>query len=141
VANVHDSPGAAATHSDYVRSTTRRSRLHRKLIALRRRRRRAGRNPAASARNCETTRRRTLDKGRSVSALTLAARFWSCRDDGRGHQFVKIAYQTWNWVIGSSFTSRSPGHRVLILTRCETRVFSGFRKNAQNAIRTFEMLK
>ena len=127
MANVHDSPGAAATHSDYVRSTTRRSRLHRKLIALRRRRR-AGRNPAASARNCETTRRRTLDNGRSVSALTLAARFWSGRDYGRGHQFVKIAYQTWNWVIGSSFTSGSPGHRVLILTRCETRVFFRFSK-------------
>jgi len=26
-----------------------------------------------------------------------------------------------------------PGHRVIILTRCETRVFSVFEKNAQNA--------
>jgi len=34
-----------------------------------------------------------------------------------------------------------PGHRVIILTRCETRVFSFFEKNAQNAKRTFEMLK
>jgi len=34
-----------------------------------------------------------------------------------------------------------PGHRVIILTRCETRVFSGYRKNAQNAKRTFKMLK
>ena len=33
------------------------------------------------------------------------------------------------------------GHWVIILTRCETRVFSGFRKNAENAKRTFEMPK
>jgi len=36
-----------------------------------------------------------------------------------------------------------PGHLVIILTRCEseTRVFPVFEKNAQNAKRTFEMLK
>ena len=34
-----------------------------------------------------------------------------------------------------------PGHQVIIWTRCETRVFFGFRKNAENAKRTFEMLK
>ena len=34
-----------------------------------------------------------------------------------------------------------PGHRVIILTRCETRVFPVIEKNAQNAKRTFEMLK
>jgi len=31
--------------------------------------------------------------------------------------------------------------RVIILTRCETRVFPVFKKNAQNAKHTFEMLK
>jgi len=51
------------------------------------------------------------------------------------------ADQTWNWVIGS------PGQwvifhvRVIIFTRCQTRVFPVFGKNAQNAKRTFEMLK
>ena len=34
-----------------------------------------------------------------------------------------------------------PGHRVIILTRCETRVFPVFEKNAQNANVHFEMLK
>ena len=35
-----------------------------------------------------------------------------------------------------------PGYRVIILTRCETRVFfSVFEKNTQNAKCTFEMLK
>ena len=33
---------------------------------------------------------------------------------------------------GSSFTSGSPGHRVIILTRCETRVFPVFEKKAQD---------
>ena len=51
---------------------------------------------------------------------------------------------TWNWVSGSAghlgHLSR-PGHRVIILTQCETRVFPVFEKNAQNAKRTFEMLK
>jgi len=49
-----------------------------------------------------------------------------------------------HWVTGSmGHLGRLPrlGHRVIILTRCETRFFSGFRKNAQNAKRTFEMLK
>ena len=46
-----------------------------------------------------------------------------------------------NGSFGSSFTSGSPSHRVIILTRCETRVFPVFEKNAQNAKRTFEMLK
>ena len=46
-----------------------------------------------------------------------------------------------HWVNGSSFTSVSPGHRVIILTRCETRLFPVFEKNAQNAKRTFAMLK
>jgi len=40
----------------------------------------------------------------------------------------RIIRQTWNWVIGSSFTSGSPGHWVIILTRCETRVFPVFEK-------------
>ena len=46
-----------------------------------------------------------------------------------------------NGSFGSYFTSGSPGHRVIILIRCETPVFPGFRKNARNAKRTFEMLK
>ena len=33
-----------------------------------------------------------------------------------------------------------PGHRVIIFTWHETRVFPVFEKNAQNAKRTFEML-
>jgi len=49
-----------------------------------------------------------------------------------------------HWVTGSmgylGHLSR-PGHRVIILTRCETRVFPVFEKNARNAKRTFEMLK
>jgi len=44
-------------------------------------------------------------------------------------------WQTWNWVIGSpghlGHLSR-PGHRVIILTRCETIVCPVFEKNAQN---------
>jgi len=48
------------------------------------------------------------------------------------------------WVTGSvghlGHLSR-PGHRVIILTRCETLVYSVFEKNAQNTKRTFEMLK
>jgi len=31
----------------------------------------------------------------------------------------------------------SPGHRVIIVTRYETRIFSNFRTNAQNAQLTF----
>ena len=46
-----------------------------------------------------------------------------------------------NGSFGSSFTSGSPGHRIIILTLCETRVFPVFEKNAQTAKRTFEMLK
>ena len=45
-----------------------------------------------------------------------------------------------HWVngsFGSSFTSGSPGHWVIILTRHETQVFPVFEKNAQNAKRTF----
>ena len=49
-----------------------------------------------------------------------------------------------HWVTGSvghlGQLSRS-GHWVIILTRRETRVFPVFEKNAQNAKRTFEMLK
>jgi len=49
-----------------------------------------------------------------------------------------------HWVTGSmrhlGHLSR-PGHRVIILTQCETRVFPVFEKNAQNAKRAFEMLK
>jgi len=49
-----------------------------------------------------------------------------------------------HWVTGSvgrlGHLSR-PGHRVIILTRCETRVFFGVWNNAQNAKHTFEMLK
>jgi len=49
-----------------------------------------------------------------------------------------------HWVTGSmghlGHLSR-PGHLVIILTQCETRVFPVFEKNAQNAKRTFEMLK
>jgi len=46
-----------------------------------------------------------------------------------------------NGSFGSSFTSGSPCHRVIILTRCETRVLPVFEKNAQNAKCTFEILK
>jgi len=46
-----------------------------------------------------------------------------------------------HWVIGSMGHLSRTGHRVIILTRCETRVFPVFEKNAQNAKRTFEMLK
>ena len=49
-----------------------------------------------------------------------------------------------HWVTGSmghlGHLSRQ-GHRVIILIRCETRVFPLFEKNAQNAKRTLEMLK
>ena len=49
-----------------------------------------------------------------------------------------------HWVTGSvghlGHLSR-PGHRVIISTRCEIRVFPLFEKNAHNAKRTFEMLK
>jgi len=44
---------------------------------------------------------------------------------------VLRAHQTWNWVIGSpghlGYFSR-PGHRVIILTLCETRAFPVFEK-------------
>ena len=47
-----------------------------------------------------------------------------------------------HWVTGSMGHLSRPGHRVIILTRCETQVFFPvFEKNAQNAKRTFEMLK
>ena len=46
-----------------------------------------------------------------------------------------------HWVTGSMGHLSRPGHRVITLTRCETRVFPVFEKNAQNAERTFEMLK
>jgi len=53
--------------------------------------------------------------------------------------------QTWNWVIGSpgqwvilDHLSRR-GHRVIILTRCETRVFPVFEKNAKNAKLTIQL--
>jgi len=45
-----------------------------------------------------------------------------------------------HWVTGPMGHLSRPGHRVIILTQCETRVFP-FSKNAQNAKRTFEMLK
>jgi len=45
------------------------------------------------------------------------------------------AHQTRNWVIGSSFTSGSPGHHF---HPAWDPSFSGFRKNAQNAKHTFE---
>jgi len=49
-----------------------------------------------------------------------------------------------HWVTGSvghlGHLSR-PGHRVIILTRCETPVYPVFEKNARNAKRTFAMLK
>ena len=48
-----------------------------------------------------------------------------------------------HWVTGSMGRLGHlllPGHWVIILTWYETRVFSSFRKNAQNAKRTFEML-
>ena len=41
----------------------------------------------------------------------------------------------------SRHATGSLGHRVIILTRCETRDFPIFEQNAQNAKRTFEMLK
>ena len=37
-----------------------------------------------------------------------------------------------NGSFASSFTSGSPDHRVIILTRCETRVFPVFEKKAQD---------
>jgi len=46
-----------------------------------------------------------------------------------------------NRVSGSFGHLSRPDHRVIILTRCETRVFPVFEKNAQNAKRTYEMLK
>ena len=45
------------------------------------------------------------------------------------------------WVTGSMGHLSRPGHQVIILTRYEIRVFPVFEKNAQNAKRTFEMLK
>jgi len=54
---------------------------------------------------------------------------------------VVCAHQTWNWVIGSfasSFMPGSPGHHFDPVWDPS---FSGFRKNAQNAKRTLEMLK
>jgi len=55
-------------------------------------------------------------------------------------------YQRWNWVIGSPGhlghlyvgVTRSPGHHF---DPVRDPSFPGFRKNAQNAKRTFEMLK
>jgi len=44
------------------------------------------------------------------------------------------------WVISLGHLSR-PGHRVIILTRRETRVFPVFEKMPKNEKRTFEMLK
>jgi len=61
---------------------------------------------------------------------------YSCRGGVKRH-----LGQTWNWDIGSPGHLSRPGHRVIILTLCETRVFPVFEKNAQNAKRTFEMLK
>ena len=44
-----------------------------------------------------------------------------------------------HWVTGSMGHLSRSGHRVIILTRCETRVFPVFEKNAQNAERTFDI--
>ena len=48
-----------------------------------------------------------------------------------------------HWVTGSmghlGQLSR-PGHRVIILTQCETRVFRFSKKNAQNAKKTLEFI-
>jgi len=60
--------------------------------------------------------------------------------------FIYSRHQTWNWVIGSPgqwviwviFHVPSPGHHFDPVWNPS---FSGFRKNAQNAKRTFEMLK
>jgi len=37
-----------------------------------------------------------------------------------------------HWVTGSMGHLSCPGHRVIILTRCETRVFPVFEKKAQD---------
>ena len=42
-----------------------------------------------------------------------------------------------NGSFGSSFTSGSPGHRVIILTRCETRVFPVFEKTQDKDIKIY----
>jgi len=41
---------------------------------------------------------------------------------------IEDTYQTWNWVIGSPGHLSRPGHRVIIMTRCETQVFPVFEK-------------
>ena len=45
----------------------------------------------------------------------------------RRHETGSLGHRV-NGSFGSSFTSGSPGHRVIILTRCETRVFPVFEK-------------
>ena len=53
---------------------------------------------------------------------TLGNRVWATR-----HGTGSLGHRV-NGLFGSSFTSVSPGHRVIILTRCETRVFPVFEK-------------
>jgi len=48
---------------------------------------------------------------------------WTCTGHGTGSLGHRV-----NGSFGSSFTSGSPGHRVIILTRYETRVFPVFKK-------------
>jgi len=48
---------------------------------------------------------------------------WTCTGHGTGSLGHRV-----NVSFGSSFTSGSPGHRVIILTRYETRVFPVFKK-------------
>jgi len=60
------------------------------------------------------------------------------------HRRTRPDMELGHWVTGSvghlGHLLR-PGHQVIILTRCETRVFPVFEKNTQNAKRTFEILK
>ena len=52
-----------------------------------------------------------------------------------------VMFQSDKSHVQSIYGTGSPGQWVIILTRCETQVFPVFEKNAQNAKRTFEMLK
>jgi len=49
--------------------------------------------------------------------------------------------QTWNWVIGSPGQLSRAGHRVIILTQCETRVFPVFKKKPKIKIYIFVKIR
>ena len=87
-----------------------------------------------------------MDSCRQVPELRLrVASCWEPRCEAQ-QRLVPCAadMELGHWVTGSmghlGHLSR-PGHRVIILTRCETRLFRFSKKNAQNAKRTLEMLK